>query len=377
MTKPVLFLQWNTGCNGSDNRPVEEEILIQPFIATLSIIAFLLNTIAILIFFYQPKRSVMRFNLIILSVAESLFNFIVILCFLLTCADLMTISLPRFSAPSFGSIEIVPRAYKLTIIFMDIMVCVRNWCNLLIAASRAEVIAKSIGKERFFRKSSIYAILGTIFLLSTGLAILRHCDVQLLVCENSNNGTYFSEERLYLPPVALKTITLIWFFIQCIIPWTGVVVCSSIMTVAICRNFKKRKLLNVSASSSQKRRNTALRTVLGLALTFTICELPTFLFTIVSGIEISGMEKYKVLINISNSLIVLDSVINFLVYAAAMPQFREDFCKLVRLQGLGRQRRHNIYSPSNYMFSKANFNQLVPKRTETVSSCVEKSNEKE
>ncbi|GAA34061.1 hypothetical protein CSKR_113502 [Clonorchis sinensis] len=302
----------------------ESERLYDPVLLGLSLLALVLNATCMSIFAQQNRQSVMRISLLLLSATEVVFH----LFFCLDYAMRIAVCSIPIEKPT-----IMTTVMSALINFGgDAFICARNWCNVLITAARTEVIVFPLRSRRYFTRRSTVLIYVFLLTLACMLASVRAFFDQAGICHVGNNTESLNLEILPLMPShVIKHYEAYGYFIyQIILPILLVLTMSTI----ICTYVSPWCQAEILEASTIRRRHqmNATRTVLIIALTFLSFQMPSFVFVILhnyTGIisqETDSVFRFKIAQALADTLIVLDSVINILIYSFKIPGFRNQLC---------------------------------------------------
>lgn len=326
--KEVFVIYLNSNCSNNSFNTTQEKPELVPIQITwicLSIVALILNLFSLFIFWHQPKSSTMRVTLILLSISETLFHSCMLLNYI--SVELLIVKYAIGETPTFWHLYITPRISAVTMVILHVFISARNWCNLIISMSRTEAVLYPMKCRRLFRQSRIYFIYFFTTAVAVVFSILRHLDVAMTICISTE---YFVNSPNYFSVKVTAIFNIIYFILQTGIPWLSVITSTVIMIIVLSRFHSDRLLSNPVSQRNQK---VAIRTVLLLAIIFSLCELPnlivTFIYNLNSFINFEFINP-EIVIKLGNTLVILDSIFNFFVYAASLPYFRRKLLDLFR-----------------------------------------------
>lgn len=298
----IFIIKFSLNCTDSGLGLPNEDVPV--YMLVLSFIALLLNSFSLLIFWQQKNKSVMRTSLVLLSVTEIMFH----------TSNLM------FYLFAYSNFVFIPKKYWEKVLLSvnigivqlsrDVFVCARNWCNLLISASRAEAIAFPLKTRKMFTRKKIIIILLVSSTIATIINTFRYLDFEMTICENPKPMRKFSTTIFMTSKPYVDSVYFTW---QSGIPCITVIICTIIMISVL----GTKNNANLPNFNNQRSRNQylAIRTVLSLAIIFSIFELPSLIMTLFKF----DNAHY---ISIGNTMVLLDSIFNFIVYTFSLPYFR-------------------------------------------------------
>ncbi|KAL3308010.1 hypothetical protein Ciccas_013465 [Cichlidogyrus casuarinus] len=307
------FNDSGTNCPKIIEKDRKEDILI---LFSLVCLAFLLNNISFWTLLRQPKKSAMRRNLILLSFSE----------IALTSTQILDYGF-EISNKTFryqGEIEdIWTKAYmaQLCNVLSDVTICMRNYCNALIAIGRAEVIICPL-RRKFFNQHRLLLSYIFLWLISSGVALARSTGEQLSSCHVSMDNSSSVFKTWDSGPKGTNRI-IAFFVFQVIIPLTVVVVATSLIIYHVAPT-KKQENEITSNPNRRKHHKKATQTVLILAGIFTLFELPTFIMVIISESMNVSDNVTDIMIPISEFGMAFDSLFNIFAYCTAVSEVRRN-----------------------------------------------------
>lgn len=247
----------------------------------------------------------LRRLLLLLCLAESGFT-------LSFCAHTIFFTLLHLRPiPSIGILHLLLYGSLFFYFTANVCIPVRNWCILLIAVSRFEVVAKPFARQqgKVCTSRRLMFVLGFIGVISIALTVPRLFDEQWTTCHPDPSTSYLIFRRL---PGSqdlqnLKwSLFLVYFTLQSLIPPFAVVLLSMAMIACLRR----------------RRRASALtRAVLLLLVLFGLLESAQF---VLAADCLNGVYKPECELKAAsgNLLVVLDSCANFFVYMCTTAEVR-------------------------------------------------------
>ena len=132
--------------------------------------------------------------------------------------------------------------------------------------------------------------------------------------------TEFHHNKIYLK------VYLSWLYvpIMCIVPLVVLSVLNFCLILAVRRSQQQRKDMNVR----QSRENNVTIMLVSVVIVFIICQVPALVYNLAYAIDqqhIQGSFGYKILSNLRNFLVNVNSAINFILYCALGQKFRRIF----------------------------------------------------
>lgn len=329
----VLVVRFTYNCTGnstlSDSNPMDSSMDVH--MVVLSLLALLLNAYSFLIFQRQRRKSIMRTTIILLSISETQFHFFLVVNYIFS----FYLPVDLTAKTSIRYFYTIPPLSAVTMLTLNLFVCARNWCNVLISLSRAEVVIFPMRRHKYFRSKVIYNIYWVILAIGVFLVIGRHSDYYMLVCSSFTTGIRTIQFNLLLNENHVRALNMLYFLFQTGLPWVLVFTSSTAMMISLTR--MKLGLTTVSTNIyNARRRNqrTAIKTVLNLAAVFSVCELPNLIVSslpVIHNVSISP-AVIKILFKIGNTMIILDSIFNFFVFSVNLPFFRKRILEIVKCQ---------------------------------------------
>lgn len=210
---------------------------------------------------------------------------------------------------------------------LDSSLTVRNWGVAIIALSRCDAVLRPLHSrsQRLLSRHRIKVVFGFVCVIGVGLSLSRnihwHCPD---VGPNRNSHTLFD--------ITFGTVFLqIAFGFQRAIPTLIILLCTGVVIATLTCRRKDRNLsaggtrttISRTAAASSRR---ASRTVALLASVFILCE-GWFFISVLSRQIISGTPD-PITMSVNNSLVLVDSFFNILIYVASSPILRQAFARL-------------------------------------------------
>ncbi|CAH8616281.1 unnamed protein product [Heterobilharzia americana] len=311
------------------------------------------------------SRSSFLTSLIILSTFELIFN---LSLFIFKLNEVLspyyihrTPVNPALHIPPDMTIVIVPVVQNILMFLSDLGLMCRNWCICLITAARAEVVIWPLGSrrwQRILRNPQRFTIIFSIFLvISILIAGFKHADFIGLLCYDKKTQKYglWSEEYIWTSEAFSRYMSFVVQPYQAFVTWLIIVV----FTILILFRLKPWKkddgsilfppnsktlddIPNMQREQQQhcpvqydalKRRQQgqmrATRIVLVVSILFGLLECMNFIISICQTAKLLTNHRVsRLLETIGNTLIVTDSICNFLVFISMMSYFRQLFVKI-------------------------------------------------
>lgn len=278
-------------------------------------IALCLNVIALHTFctvYGQIRRisSTLRTLLILLSICEIGFTF----SYCVHTWIYMCISYPRTSAALTWALHVTSETAYLA---ANVFTPARNWCIVLIALSRLEVVIKPFAYQqgKIFTKRTIAYVLAFLVVCVISLSVPRLFTYRWHLCQNEDGKYFLHSEYLDVLTHIQIAITL-YFSIQSVIP-PCIVAVSSVVMILMLRH-----------RESSQSNSAVTKSVLVLLGLFSFLEGTQFIMALLCMTK----EESTVclfLMSFGNNLIVLDSCCNFVVYMSTTREFRHNMSKLL------------------------------------------------
>uniref|UniRef100_A0A1I8IS56 Cytochrome P450 n=1 Tax=Macrostomum lignano TaxID=282301 RepID=A0A1I8IS56_9PLAT len=326
----------------NDPRTVYKGIFKVIFIS-LGSINLVLNTISFLVFlWHRQKESIVRILLLFLSATESLAS--------LGMTSVQTIRLltdilrDRVSYPSAAVAKATIDYLSVSWVIANTFLMARNWCIVLIAVTRCEVVLRPFsrhGVRRVFSHRTVLISFIGILLLSCAFGVPKAFQENYDFC--SSTGRIVGVQPVE-PFSNYAGFYLASMFFQAVLPVIIVGLVSVAMTIVLRRETNVgNQLINESTSQSvdqrtqssqlhrchcsNARRSRATRMVQLLLVAFVSLEMPMFL-TVMVGIRLPDESEFwdifmAYAMEVTNLCLNLDSTCNFFIYMKTNSTFRQ------------------------------------------------------
>lgn len=344
------------------NSPFREQgFYLMVCILPITVVAGFANALSVFIFTKQRFESqAVRYSLVCISIAE--------------VAMLSSVTLEGIIVlVGIEGHPFVPYTFITSTIHVSLNAtfCVRNWNVVLIAAARCEVVYRPLASRhrRFFSVRSLKCCQALLVLLSVFFALLNNLLHRGLVCINANDivvkknflahYSFFAYYEMYgifmfqscLPVVLISFATFLLFVKLRLMKRPSNSLTPNINSSCSHNNSTSSAVTGLIVSPrSRTPRQRVSYLVLILSFVFCLLEMPTFITTCV--LLIYPQIHYTVHPNIfCNFLNVLDSFLNFFIYAFSSRRFRhmakETMCNLFCSQCSQQQYRRRLTTTFN------------------------------
>lgn len=376
----MLYFTFSNACSVNlTNAPIDDLILryklqewyLMITILPISVLAFLANIISLIIFSQQYfDNSAVRFNLLSISISE------IVLQLTVVCEVIIVL----------GGVENIRKWKQMLItsiihLALNANFSIRNWNVVLISVARCEVVLWPLSlRGRLIFNKMILKLLTTIIVVTSAfLACMNNLRLKGIICTNLdwlvdvdwflNSYEAYRYFEIYGIFMFQACLPVIFICISTFVIWIKLrqttmrsksfpaksfqfkdVRGSDAANYNIPKNTNSSKSLiskpdpghpklssvqenkKVKLISSSSLINSRIRTsylVLFLSLMFCLLQIPTFIITCV--LMFHPTQDFQIHPDLfSNSLLVIDSFLNFFVYAASSRKFRHSTFKLLR-----------------------------------------------
>lgn len=332
----------------------------------LSSIAFATNTFALAIFL-QIRRDdgTLRFLLLLLSANEIVFN----------AANVSFEVAERRRYATRGVLSSHTAVFNLMTfiltsrIFTDTFLICRNWCVVLIALSRFEVILKPFSRQNglVLNRRTLLVLHLIILMVAAAAATIYATGHPFWYCKSVPKFGSFNEVKPEPIFEGYWAFTIAFFSLQSLLP--PVIVC--VVTALMIFLFRRQasRLRGSMAPGRSSNYSTATRGVIILLIFFLIFESFAFFITILFSVskqldipmDMTSSHTRVLLTMFSNLVIVCDSIFNFVAYMLGNTAFRK---QVALCPAGGRLRKRNVRSntlskSSNITLKRLSFRERV------------------
>lgn len=209
----------------------------------------------------------------------------------------------------------------------DTGICGRNWAITLITIARAEAVIWPLGSrcyQRFLREKRYFLLVFGIFAF-TGASIsgLRRCDQIVNVCYSPRLESYcFSYENIFTSN--FEPFSAVYFSFQTFLPWMLILIFTTLIIFQLkpCKRSIENSILRQKNKTGG--RDTNLRASIAvtvIAVFCTIFEFPMFALSMYY-VLLQPDANYPLWDSIANTLLQIDSIVNFFLLIITMPSLR-------------------------------------------------------
>ena len=284
----------------------------------LSLLALITNLLAVVIFVQQKRPSALRHNLLMLVSSETALHFFMVATYVNVIVGVC-----------YFNVEDRHVQLGLQSLFFtgaDVFIFMRNYCNVLVTLQRCEGVLFPLKRRPICTPRACLTAFLLVLILALSLCVMRAFDSKLLVCKDINYYAAYSTDLLYAQNWYAIFEAFGFYCVQTTAP-VGLVVIAS-LAIALCL-LRDRSAIDLRATcSAHAVKVRATKTVLALAVVFTLLETPPMIFTLVQtfvdSVTISSGTQ-NIMYNVIDLCIALDSLFNIVVFMITMPQFRGQF----------------------------------------------------
>ena len=305
----------------------------------ISLVNLILNTVCLKIFLKWQMRP-MILLLVFLSASEIALNFAWLgIFFTYTFLIYPNEKFPNLN-PQIGFV-LYGFILPLFNFLANSSIIIRNWTVVLIALARFEAIKYPLKPKKFCEGKSLNIMFFVIMLISILYGIVRIFEYTVVVC--SENYKIIMHKDLLLANSYYHRI--VWNVGFCGLQGLGPVLCAIGLYFGLVVEihgglgniFKKKNefsplfVESIHGKSHTKSKASELfknRTVLFLCMMFFIFEAPQCILSILGTFEIIQVKLFKMFLNLTTILLLMDSTSNFWIYMASNEKFRQSLLEV-------------------------------------------------
>uniref|UniRef100_A0A1I8IWJ4 G_PROTEIN_RECEP_F1_2 domain-containing protein n=1 Tax=Macrostomum lignano TaxID=282301 RepID=A0A1I8IWJ4_9PLAT len=303
------------------------------------------NGFSLIIFILDRKNIIMRRLLLLLSLSETVLN----ICLASNFTVMLWVGNRQrlFQLPD--SANFITGAFFLSFMLFNAFIMIRNWCLVMIAGSRCEVVRNPLSTRSGQLFSPNRTLGGYILLTVISLALCspRMFEFTWTVFPKPCNATG-NETSTYLLTIMthqrLDNLyeykhykTLLLFPMQTIAPIFLISFLSFLIIFTLRRRQFNQQPGSLGGGGAARSQDAATKTVMVLLICFVVFELPTFVFFVLNNTAFKKLANSRTVklhtTFIANILVCVDSFSNFIVYSSTSNTFRDTVRRLLGLPG--------------------------------------------